>query len=318
MKKFTVLLLCLIFLIIPIGSNFTHASFDLSDSFVYEITDTNLYVDIGENHYQKDGFLFSGDLYPEHTKVYITIDYIIDTGIMFNFSIDDSWRYGYISSNWFDVLGLDFSYYTLYYTYLMVESWGNGFWLDSTLYQIKPYIEPIYGDYLNDLDSLGSDICEFFGQWWYKYPDIECDYIFTESNDIYYFESWVGGKIDALFGNDITDGTDFPTDIKFGNSMHLAVNKTSGLVHGFGRRGWIKGEINNLPVKSSMSCEYVLEGFDFQDYQLGTMRYFGEVNLYLAVLLPVSILVIIVPVIVYFVRKKKFDKLIKKSEINRE
>ncbi|MHA1185398.1 MAG: choice-of-anchor S family protein [Candidatus Heimdallarchaeota archaeon] len=306
MKKFTVLLLCLIFLTIPIGSNFTHASFDLSDSFIYEITDTNLYVDIGENHYQKDGFLFTGDLYPEHTKVYTTIDRIIGIDIMFNFSIDDSWQYGFISSNWFDVLGLEFSYYTLYYTYLMVESWGNGFWLDSTLYQITPYIEPVYGDYINDLDSLGSEICEFFDKWWY--PDIECDYVFTESNGIYYFESWVGGKIDALFGNYITDGTDFPTDIKFGNSMHLAVNKTSGLVHGYGRRGWIKGEINNQQVKSSLACEYVLEDYDFSKYQLGSMRYFGEDQYFLAVFLPVSILVLSIPIIVYFVNKRKIDK----------
>ncbi|MHA1188450.1 MAG: choice-of-anchor S family protein [Candidatus Heimdallarchaeota archaeon] len=252
-----------------------------------------------------------GDLYPEHTKVYTTIDHIIGNDIMFNFSIGDSWRYGYISSNWFDVLGLEFSYYTLYYTYLMVESWGNGFWLDLTLYQIIPYIEPVYGDYINDLDSLGSEICEFFGQWWY--PDIECDYVFTESNGIYYFESWVGGKIDALYGNDITDGSDFPTDIKFGNSMHLAVNKTSGLMHGFGRRGWIKGEINNQQVKSSMACEYILEGYDFSKYQLGTMRYFGEDQYFLAVFLPASILVLSIPVIVYFVNKRKIDKSLKEN-----
>ncbi|MHA1185494.1 MAG: choice-of-anchor S family protein [Candidatus Heimdallarchaeota archaeon] len=308
------LIICTIILLGSMNSYFAQANFTLNDSFIFEITDTNLYVEIGENEYKKEGFLFSGDYYSDHTLVNATIDYFYNGGIMFEFYIDNSSNLGYVSPNWLDILGISFSYYTLYYTYLMVENWGNGFWLDLTLYQIKPYIEPIYGDYINDLDSLGSEICEFFSQWWYKYPDIECDYIFTESNGIYYFESWVGGIIDALFGNDITDGTDFPTVIKFGNSMHLAVNKTSGLMHGFGRRGWVKGEINNQQVKSSMACEYVLDGYEFQKYQLGRMRYFGEDQYFLAVFLPISILVISIPVIVYFVRKSKFDKLLKQNE----
>ncbi|MHA1354399.1 MAG: choice-of-anchor S family protein [Candidatus Heimdallarchaeota archaeon] len=320
MKKLRVILLCLILLTSFVNRSFTFASFDLSDSFIYNVTDANVFVEIGENNYQKKGYVFGGLHYPDSTKVYTTIDFIEDRGIKFKFNINatNSTLFIFVGSNWIDGLGLGYSYYTLYYTYLMVEQWGNGFWLDLTLYQIRPYIDPVSSVYLSDLDAFGSDICNFFEKWSSLYPDIECEYRFTESNGIYYFESWVGGKINAHFGEKITEGVDYPTDIKFGNNMHFAVNKISGLVHGFGRRGWIKGTINNLPVKSSMSCEYVLEGFDLPDYQLGTMRYFDEVNLYLAVFLPVSIVVILVPVITYFVRKRRFDTLIKQNEVNKE
>jgi len=319
-KKITnLLIVCTIFLLGSMNSYFTQANFILNDSFIFEITDTNLYVEIGENKYKKEGFLFSGDYYSDHTLVNATIDYFYNGGIMFEFYIDNSSSFGYVSPNWLDILGISYSYYTLYYTYLMVENWGNGFWLDLTLYQIKPNIDPLLTDYFSNLDSLGLDICDFFDKYWYKYPEIESDYRFTESNGIYYFESWVGGKIDnAMFGKDITDGTDFPTDIKFGNSMHFAVNKNTGLMLGFGRRGWVKGEINDQPVISSMACEYVLEGFDFPKYQLGTMKYFGKVNIYFVVLLPVSIVAVLIPITIYFVRERKLNKLLKQSETNRE
>ena len=316
-RGITALLLVLVVLFagfIPSSSSPTSALSE-DDSFIYEVTDANVFVEIGENNYQKDGYVFGGLHFPETTKVYTTIDSIQDSGITFTFNINatDSTLFIFADSTWIDGLGLGYSYYTLYYTYLMVEHWGNGFWLDLTLYQIRPYIDPESSVYLNDLDAFGSAICRFFEKWSALYPDIECEYRFSESNGLYYFESWVGGKINALFGEKITDRVDFPTNIRFGNGMHFAVNKTSGLVHGFGRRGWIKGEINNQQVKSSMSCEYALEGFDLPDYQLGSMRYFSEVNLYLVVLLPISIVAILTPVIVYVYRKRKFDKLLKTS-----
>ena len=67
-----------------------------------------------------------------------------------------------------------------------------------------------------------------------------------------------------------------------------------------------------------MACEYALDGFDFPKYQLGSMKYFGEVNVYLAILLPVSVIVVLIPITIYFVRKRKLDKMIKQSETNRE
>ncbi|MHA1367827.1 MAG: choice-of-anchor S family protein [Candidatus Heimdallarchaeota archaeon] len=293
------------------------SAINIGDTLIFEITDTELFIDMDSNNYQRVGFLFSHDYYPTHTKVNTTVNSIsgFNSGITYLFTVQNKTSYAHRYTNWLSPSGLEFSYYTLYYTYLMVEDWENRYWFDITLYKIQPHVSSGYPNYLDNLDTLGSDICELFEDFAWLYPDIECEYRFTENDGIYYFESWVGGKIDGYFGELITGTTNLETDIKFGNGFHFAFNKKSGVVLGFGRRGWVEGKINNIDIKNSISCEYKLEGYDFPEYEFGNMKYFGNNNLFLLVLLaPLTTLLIIAPIIIYFIRTRKLKKLIKAQE----
>jgi len=282
------------------------------DFFIYELTAASLYTEIDVNSNYYEGYYNSGEFYPLGTKINATIDSISDNSIYFRFYIENSnVANGFISSDWFDNYGLENAFTTLAYTYRMFEDYEERYLFTTCTFRFHPYIYMPSCAYLNDPNSLGNAISNTVDDWFYGEHDIECLFTFSESNGILYFESWIGGKVDRYFGENLGASNNYPSDISFGNNLHLAVNTSSSVVCGWGQRGWVKGKIHEKNVKVAMEWEHVLDGYVFPDYEFGNMRYFGNVNLYLAILIPISIPLIFMPVIIYFVRNHKINKLLK-------
>lgn len=283
----------------------TKSALTNGESFIYEIADANYYAEIGSDKRSFEGYRSGGYTHPIGTSVNATVeDAEGDGDVLFRFWINGNNSIEFISANWFDIFGVYLSYTTLSYTFLMIENINAIYMLDLAYFQFHPYIHLVYNNYINSLDTLGEEIRYFFSRWFYLYPDIECMYEYSEVDGLIQFESWVGGNIEAQFGSIITAGSNLPTDISFGDSYHFAVDNETGVVIGWGQRGWVKGKINGKAVKVSMEWEYELEGYDLQPYQLGEMKEFGAGNPYLAIFLPITVVVVIIPVIIYFAKKK--------------
>ncbi|MBN1328114.1 MAG: hypothetical protein JXA54_01460 [Candidatus Heimdallarchaeota archaeon] len=314
MRKFQKpFLIILIFFIINLNiSLYGNNAISYNDFYIYQITSAHHYLDIGENKVTNQNFLFGVNKYPIGVKVNSTIDYITSYGIMFRHWIENYSRICFLTSNWFNVLIFDYSFITLYYTYLMVKDFGNGFWIDLTLYQILLYVDPQFNSYLQNPQSLGGEIENFFYSDYFNYPDINWKYSYSVDQKLLYFESWFGGKVNDFFGKIITNDVDYPTDISFGNSLHFAIHQESGNVYGFGRRGWVEGTINNTNVKVCMSCEYEIEGYDLTDYAIGSYHNYFKNNksmIILSTVLPGSVILIVGTILlITFKRKKALPK----------
>ena len=293
--------------------NSSTMAFDDGDSFIYEITAASLYASIGENSNQNEGYYSGGEYHPTGTKVNATIvDHTVLTAD-FWFYIGDSYSVAHLSSGWLNRFGLELTYITLYYSFLMVENYNAINMFDLLTFKFHPIIYLNYCSYLTNPNSFRSAIDQLVDDWFYGEREIEYLTTLTEINGIIYFESWIGGKIDENFGVNIGASNDYSTDIKFGNNYRIAVNSTTGLVLGWGQRGWVKGRINEKQVRMSMEWQYELDGYAFPDYQFGEMKYFRDVNYYLIIFLPAISLGILIPVVIYFYNKHKFDKLLKES-----
>lgn len=280
------------------------------DFFIYKITNGGYYLEIGKNKKIVDGFKFGPYTYPSETKVNSTIGSIESHGVTVINWIGNFSSYVFLSIGWFDSFAIYYSYYTLYHTYEMIENFGNGYVIDLTLFNIKPFTNPKYNGYLASPETLGGDISNFFDEWSYWYPDIECSYNHSEKNSVVFFESWVGGEVHSLFGEMINGGTNYRTDIAFGNNFHFTINKETGIVYGFGRQGWVEGTINNNTVKICMTCEYELEGYDLPDYAFGEYHNFlANNNLALFIAIPSSVVLLSASILLgFYLRKKKISK----------
>ncbi len=301
----------LIFIVLFIQSSlvFTplNAELIVGDCFNYNIVSAGYYLEIGENKTIIDGFLFHDEIYPIDTTLNATVRTIESHGVGFKIMVFNRTSYPFLSGNWFDVLAVEYSYYALYNTLEMVEDFSRGFWVDLTLFQIRPFVDPRYSVYLDSPEALGEDIIHKFHARSWQYQDIEYSYDYTIADEMLYFESWIGGKIDDEFGW-ILDGRDnMPMDIKFGNNYHFAVDRESGIVHGFGRRGWVNGEINNTSVKVSMTCEYELDGYNLPKYEFGNFRNFlvGNTGLIIGIIVPAILIPSGVIFVIIYRRKKK-------------
>ncbi len=308
-KRRTVSVLIIILLNILINCHVS-AGIQSDDYFIYEVTNAEYYIEIGENKRINNGYLFGSDLHAAGVEINATIYSISSNGINFRFWLEDQCSNSFFSIDWLDYKGLKFSYYTLYYTYEMIENFGNGYMVDLTLYTIYPYIDPKYNDYLTDSGIFEKDLNSQFDTRLTVNRDIKCSFIYEESDDgIVYFESWVGGKIDSIFGYSINGEKSYDTDIEFGNNFHYVADKDSGIVYGLGRQGWVKGTINNTEVKVSMSCEYQLKNYKIANYQFGNYRDFIIISKLNKILVPSIIFaVLIISPIIFMITKKRISK----------
>ena len=306
-KRITLFFILSLFfsLVLPIPNEVS--SLEDGAHYTYIIKNAGYYLEIGANKKTVDGYLFGPYIYPRETRVNSTIASIDFNGVTVVNWVENLSSYVFLSIDWFDYFAVFNSYYTLYHTFNMVRKFGNGFVIDLTLFNIQPYVDLVFNSYPFSSETLGEDICDFFGEWSYWYPTIECSYNYSEENDITYFESWVGGEVDSFFGLMFGNEFNFQSDISFGNNFHFAIDKTTGIVHGFGRQGWVEGIINDLSVKVSLVCEYVLKDYELPSYQFGEFRnYLSPPDNYIIpiIAVPTSIIVVSFSVLIIFYSKK--------------
>lgn len=310
--KISFLVVFLLFSTLQYNSHYQKSALSVGDSFIYEIIESDFYIEIGSEVRSRNGYLFVSQVHPLGTRINATVEDVDIGDADYRFWVDGNdtvTSVAHISSHWLDVFGVDLSYRTLYYVCLAAENINALFWLDLAYFRIHPYFDLVFNDYLHSPDTLGEDIHYFFGRWFYLYPNIECLYDYSLENGIIHFESWVGGKIDAPFRSIIDAGTNLPTDISFGDSYQFSVDNETGVVVGWGQRGWVKGKINGTSVKASMELHYELEGYDSPPYQLGEMKEFSEGNPDLVFYIVLSVLAVTVPIIVYILRKKSIKNI---------
>ncbi|MBN1328497.1 MAG: hypothetical protein JXA54_03385 [Candidatus Heimdallarchaeota archaeon] len=283
----------------------SHSFIQVNDSFIYTIDESAYYAEIGSDKTLFQGYKFGYLELPVGVKVNATITDIDYGDVSFIFQASNLTRYEYLSVNWFDIFILDSSYTTLFCTYNLIRNADMALLAEWYLFTIHPYVNSTFNDYFNSLETLGEDICSFFNQT--LYPTIDCSYATSEESGILFFESWVGGKIEGSFGKKLTGHDNYPTDISFGNNMHFAIDKETGIVQGFGKRGWVKGTINNEKVKVSMEFEYVLENYAMNDYQFGNYKDFTMNNLplILSTSIGIPLLIGISLVTVFIIRRRR-------------
>ncbi|NHK29829.1 MAG: hypothetical protein FK730_00660 [Asgard group archaeon] len=289
----------------------TSSEIGVGDSFIYEITAAEHYFKIGKNEDYQEGFIFGSKNYPIGTYVNATIDAFDTPGAGFSFWLDNHSNISFFHPMWFDMAAIEISYKTLYYTYEMVENFQNAYLVHLTFYRIKPFIDPRFNDYMTSPITLGEDVCDYFEQYDYFYPDIECSYNYTITDNFTYYESWVGGEVDTSFGEIITGKNDYPSEISFGNNFQYYIDNETGLVYGYGIRGWIEGKIDGKKVRVSMHFQFELEGYDLPDYQYGSYQQFtSEIdNLAIIIAVPITCFLIILPVSYIIIRKIKKSKI---------
>ena len=306
-------IVCLILVLVVINQSFINTQFvsaDLAegDEFVFEIKKANHYFEIGSFKSVTEGFYFGRQNLSENSLINARVDSIGPARVRYSFSVDNITRLSFVTFNWLDYFGPHYGYNILYHIFNIFNDPYYGVTLNSYIYKIKPYINPEVTNYLLTPESLGEDLRDSFHDN-YKYPDIECKYNTNTENDIVYFESWIGGKLDTNFGKIINDEQDYPTSIKFDTNFHYKIDRNTGMTLGLGQRGWVKGTINNTFVKASMELEYVLQGQTLSGYSYGRYRDFSN-KIYLYILIPTICSVIIITIVVsLLLRRKKKNKL---------
>ncbi|MCF2142869.1 MAG: hypothetical protein K9W42_04140 [Candidatus Heimdallarchaeota archaeon] len=101
----------------------------------------------------------------------------------------------------------------------------------------------------------------------------------------------------------MTGDSDYKSNIAFGNNLAFTINKTSGLIYGFGQRGWVRGSIDDKKVKTSMNIKYEIMGYNLPAYKLGRFRDFTKNNRLAAILVPSISMPIIAGMIVIIVKR---------------
>ncbi|MGC9778145.1 MAG: hypothetical protein HZR80_02770 [Candidatus Heimdallarchaeota archaeon] len=113
-----------------------NAELKTDDFFLYEITNTGHFIEIGKNEDSNGGFPFGANSYPIGTKVNATIEYIETIGSKFRFWIDNHSSISFFHPKELDNSGVQYGYFTLYHTYEMVSNFQNVAMVHLILYEI--------------------------------------------------------------------------------------------------------------------------------------------------------------------------------------
>lgn len=274
MRKIKIIVLLVLFSYCSLPIVSINAELDVNDFFIYEIESSKFYAKIDQNETIIKNYKFGSHEFPVGTEINATVT-DINIGVEFTFLIENYSRIGYLSSNWFAVLGEIYTYFTTYQTMTLVEDWDDLWKVETVLFQLKPYIDPSPLN-LDFLSSLGDTITNSMYVWKFHNPNLEYEFDYIDSEGVIYFESWFGGNINNDFGTIIGFTSSYQSTFDFGNNFQLSLNKQTGVVQGFGFQGWVDGVINNKQVKVSLEMQYELAGYNLPKYAYGLYRNFAS------------------------------------------
>ncbi|MFW9923216.1 MAG: choice-of-anchor S family protein [Candidatus Thorarchaeota archaeon] len=278
---------------------------NVGDSFTYQITEAEHYIKTDDIEIKNIGFIQLLN-FPKNTELNISI---LEKGggvISYTVIVDNITSYYYLSTNWLDSRGLDYSIFTLLHSLQITSDYHNGYLLELYLYQILPYLEPQYNDYILTPNKLSEDIIETFQYENNSKSNVYCNFKEEKDGEKVFYESWVGGNIkSSYFGSEIA-GIDYAVDIKFGNNWHFVIGQLTGIVYGFGIRGWCEGKINNKNIRIAIKYEYQMKDFELSDYTYGRYKDFlRRTNMIIAIVVPTSSLLILGSIFFYIKSKQK-------------
>ena len=141
------------------------------ESYIYDIVSASYYAEYGTNKASLDSYRFGALKYPIGTKINASVEDVEAAGnVKFRFWVGNISSIAFFTADWFDLLADELSYRTLYFVYGMIEDFDEIFVAEISLYQIRPYVNLTYSNYVASPSSLGEDICYFFSKWFYRYP----------------------------------------------------------------------------------------------------------------------------------------------------
>lgn len=284
-----------------------HSELSVGDVYSYKMMNSKIYLASGSNFISAKGFRFKGTNYPSKTKADFSVNYV-GGGINGNFTIGtESLLIGYLE-DWYTALVPFYMRYTSIIVYRSIYLWSMHNFSNGLFFNIYPYINPTAENH-EFFENLGENFLSDFATVSQDYPGLEYNYRYFEKDNIVYFESWLGGEISGVYGPAIGYYYDYLAEVEFGNNFHIAFDKVSGLVTGFGFRGWTNGVLNGQDVKVSLEYQYQLVGYRLPRYTFGTYKDFlPSIGLIVSsVLVPIIIIAVCVPVIVKYRRKKLYQ-----------
>ncbi|MHA1126896.1 MAG: choice-of-anchor S family protein [Candidatus Heimdallarchaeota archaeon] len=304
-RKYFILLILPLIVSLTIPHQYCQGLIEVGDVLQFKILHSKITATVGSNTVTEKGFQFFGATqYHQRTSVDVLVNWIGD-GINVNYSIgdDDSHMWGY-SENWYEYLIPNSVFYTCRKTNSLVKNWVFEDFSKGNYFFLPPYIYPSFDAWAffsNYKTSLEAELANFEQL---GYP-LNYDVISQETDESIYFESWVGGENSHLFGKVFGASSDFNSMVDFGNQFQIQFSKTTGLVEGFRRRGWVSGTINDLSVIISLDYHYEAKGYSLPRFSVGRyIDFFPKTYLY-ALIPSVVVLIGVASFFIVKYRKKK-------------
>ncbi|MHA1434759.1 MAG: choice-of-anchor S family protein [Candidatus Heimdallarchaeota archaeon] len=302
-----IILPLIISLIVPL--QICQAQIEVGDVLQYKILHSKITASVGTNTVTEKGFKFYGTNYPQRTSVDILVN-IIGEGINLNYSIgdDDSHMWGF-SEIWYEYEVPSAVKYTSLLTCSLVTNWEFHDFSKGNYFYLPPYIYRSFDSWAffsSYKTSLEADLANFQQL---GYP-LDYAVISQETDETIYFESWFGGEDCTTFGDVFGYNPDFSSMVSFGNQFQFQFSKSTGLVEGYRKRGWVSGTINDLSVKISLDYHYEAKGYSLPRFSVGKyVDFFPKTYLYS--LIPIGVILIGVAsfFIVKYRKKKKIRNL---------
>ena len=268
------------------------------DILHYKITKAQANIAIGLNKTSVKGFNFNGINFPINTKCQFKINYI-DTGLNGEIAVgSESSSFGFLE-DWYVNLLPFYHKYVSAITNELVFNWFYYNFTNGLLFKIYPYFHPTTSN-LAFFSELDDSLNSFYSGINNQFPYISFNSLLDESPTSLYFETYVGGELDGIFGDALGLSKEIISNVTFGNHFHIKLNPSSGIVEGFGFKGWVDGIMSDQLVSVFMDYAYKLVCSWIPNYQLGPKSYLG-----LIICIPVVFVISGIAASLIVVKKKK-------------
>lgn len=198
MRKRSIILIVIISNIILLNSLIGVSSIEVGVDYTYIVTQSRIYARVGDNKYILNGFRFGGATYPVDTSVSCVITNINQGDIDYNCYIDNQTSIGYSVSNWINRIFDYYMIYTTVKTYELVENWQNTALFNLFFFVMRSYVHPATYNW-NFINTLENTLYNTYNHTT-NFPGVECEFHMKKTNELISIESWIGGKIEGLYG----------------------------------------------------------------------------------------------------------------------
>ncbi len=269
------------------------------DTLQYQVNKSNFSAQIDENTVSIRGFKFHGLFYKPRTSVDVFVGNL-HTGMNANYSIgDNSYSTGYVAS-WFFASINHFTVRTSMFTHSINSLWDDEYLSLGLPFWLYPYLEPTTDNWLA-LENIGTNLNNTLEVYSLLGNDIRFNYIYEETPDHIYFETWnegiTNGTIDPILGLPFN----LPQNCTFSNQFQISFAKDSGLMLGMRLRGHVISETDLNSIDVNMDYQIEIKGFNLPRFNFSSNIWSHPGFIAIYVLIPV----ITVSFAVFFSQKRK-------------
>lgn len=265
----------------------------VGDILHYQVVQAKISATVGENSISTNEFYFNGGSYPRMTKVDVNVTYFGE-GFTGRYIINGNNRTRGYTVDSLKIILQQFSIRTSIFTKSLINFWEGENFDDGLYFVLYPYIDPI-DDSWDYLQTLGNTSLNELAEYKTLGHDLEGDFIFTDKNDVIYFETWNTGTVNGQYDELLGYPYGLPVNCSFLNRFQIAFEKTTGVLLGMYMKGWTKGEISSGIVDLSMDYQIKQVGYNLPWFKIkNTARILVSILVPVIAIGSVSILVVLV------------------------